>query len=36
MGGGKKNVAVTLTVMAALTVFVIRPLAEFLLTTQNA
>jgi hypothetical protein len=36
MGGGKKNIAVTLTVMAAFTVFVIRPLAEFLLAAQNA
>jgi hypothetical protein len=36
MGGGRKNVAVTLTAMAAFTVFVIRPLAEFLLASQNA
>jgi hypothetical protein len=36
MGGGRKNIAVTLTVMAAFSVFVLRPLTEFLLAVQNA
>jgi hypothetical protein len=36
MGGGKKNIAVTLTVMAAFSVFVLRPLTEFLLAVQHA
>lgn len=36
MGGGRKNIAVTLTVMAAFSVFVLRPLTGFLLAVQHA